>query len=248
MIADTAALILLIGASAMCAGGLPESGFASLPSDEVQDVIFFGEARPKFFRFHIRIEGCGFRTAWANSIVRLHRSLDGNGDSVLTSEEARRGNLQQLLRNAFGPPRSAPLAKLDILDLNVDGEVSVDELMKYLRGLRGFDGLNIQLGLPPTPTGQMVFGLLDVDHDGVLSTDELIATNACIARHDLDEDELISLDEMKPFENPYSHQLRETNDPIPLNPESDDSSIVPLNAATAHPGIARRLLAHYDRP
>jgi Ca2+-binding EF-hand superfamily protein len=233
---------------------LPENVFATAPGDAIQDVLFLADSRPLFVRFHIRVGVDGFRTVWADFAGRLHRFLDGDGNGVLTLKEAQRGNWQQLL--AVGPLANRPGAPvsagtLAAIDANPrNGAVSIAELKHYLKSNLGYSEFGIRPGLPPDPQAMALFAQLDSDHDGTLSALELAAsaTDACIARLDLDEDELVSLAETKPFENPYADRFR----PIAaatFRGAGDDGNgaVVSIGPGMRGSGLVQRLMGKYDR-
>ena len=135
----------------VAADPLPENVFAALPGDDIQDIVFLGDAHPLFVRLHIRVAGDGFRSVWAGFAGRLHRYLDGDGDGVLTLQEAQRGNWQQLLtiglaRRAEGPAVSQTRPALD--SNPKDGTVSTAEMATYLRSTLGFGEFGVQPGAP----------------------------------------------------------------------------------------------------
>ena len=231
---------------------LPENVFVTVPGDAIQDVLFLADARPLFVRLHIRVGGDGFRTVWADFAGRLHRFLDGDGDGVLTLKEAQRGNWQQLLQGSLGNrlAATAPAATTAALDSHPrDGTVSIDELARYLRSTLGYGEFGMQPGQPPDPTAQALFAHLDGDRDGTLSAAELAAgaTDACVARLDLDEDELISVAEMKPFENTYADRFRSLVVPANAGAGDGNGPVVPLGPGATTSRLIERLIGKYDR-
>jgi Ca2+-binding EF-hand superfamily protein len=230
---------------------LPAHVFAPAPEEEIQDVLYFADLRPAFIRFHIRIAGDGFRTAWADFTGRLHRFLDSNEDGVLTPQEAQRGNWQQILlagplvARQFNPPmgNTSPAS----LDVNPkDGKISVEELEGYLRSTLRFGEFGAQAGLPPDPKTQALFTYLDDDHDLRLSPAELAATEALVGKLDLDENELISLAEMRPYDNPYAEQFRG----VPMNTSAavaENGPFVTLGPGAVASRLVSLLLGKYDR-
>jgi Ca2+-binding EF-hand superfamily protein len=227
---------------------LPAQVFALSPEDEVQDVVFFGETRPAFFRFRVKIKGMGYRHAWGEFVVRLHRYLDGNRDGVLTVKEAEiSGGLGQLLESPFGRRfrQNGGMAGGPGLDPDKDGKVSVAELADYFRRTLSYDELGVQPGQPPDSRMQALFAHLDLDRDGKLSADELAATDSCLAKLDLDEDEVLSLQEMKPHQNPFADQFQPFNpNPGGYNPAS--SPFAALTSAKSRSDAAARLIKQYD--
>ena len=74
------------------------------------------------------------------------------------------------------------------------------------------------------------------------------ATDSCVARLDLNGDELIGLAEMKPYENAYA---TERFGAVPLAATyagtSDSLPVVALGADAGRFRLARRLIGKYDR-
>jgi Ca2+-binding EF-hand superfamily protein len=228
---------------------LPENVFAVVPGDDVQDVVFLADTRPLFLRLHIRVGGVGFRTAWLDFIGRLHRYLDGDGDGVVTVQEGLRGNWQQMIQALpqFVRADGGAGARATLLDSDpMDGQVSVAELARYVRTTIRYDALGIQPGLAPDPRAEALFAQLDLDHNGVLECAELaaLAVDRCLARLDLNEDELIDLPELKPFENANANQVLVATGRV--TPGFANLVVLLGNGAPAAP-VINRLLGEYDR-
>jgi Ca2+-binding EF-hand superfamily protein len=228
-----------------------EDVFAPVGGDDLQDVLFLGDERPLFVRFHIKLGDTGFRTAWSDFIGRLHRYLDGDGDGVVTVQEAQRGNWPQMVQG-IGVAVPAPGGggpAMGSLDANPkDGQVSLAELTRYVRTNMGYDEIGVQQGPPPDPKTQALFDHLDLDHDGSLSLAELSAdaTDRCLARLDLNDDELIDLVELKPFENAYATRFQPAV--AMARPGSRaDTNFVLLGDGSSRLPLPERLLAKYDR-
>jgi Ca2+-binding EF-hand superfamily protein len=230
-----------------------EDVFAPLAGDDLQDVLFLGDERPLFVRLHIKLGDKGFHTAWSDFIGRLHRFLDGDGDGVVTVQEAQRGNWPQMVQGTLAglapaPPGSGGPAMGSLDTDPKDGQVSLAELMRYIRTTLRYDEVGVQQGPPPDPKAQALFDHLDLDHDGSLSAAELSAdaTDRCLARLDLNEDELIDLAELKPFENAYATRFQPAV--AMARPGSRaDTNFVLLGDGSSRLPLPERLLAKYDR-
>jgi Ca2+-binding EF-hand superfamily protein len=231
-----------------------EDVLAPVASDDVQDVLFLGDERPLFVRLHIKVGGQGFRTVWSDFIGQLHRYLDGDGDGVVTIEEAQRGNWPQMVQRTLiglAPPppgrNAGPVTALIDADPK-DGKVSLGELSRYVRTNMGYDEIGIQQGPAADPRSEALFAHLDLDHDGSLSPAELSAdaTDRCLARLDLNEDELIDLAEMKPFENVYANRFQPAVVMAGPSPRAN-TNLVLLGDGSSRVSVAPRLLAMYDR-
>src|SRR5262245_11588342 len=67
-----------------------QQGPPAAPADDVQDLVFLGEARPVLVRLHVRMDGRPVHAAWDDFVKNLFKYLDTNGDGVLSKEEAER--------------------------------------------------------------------------------------------------------------------------------------------------------------
>jgi Ca2+-binding EF-hand superfamily protein len=230
---------------------MPDYVFVVAPEEENLDVVFFGEKRPTLIRFRAQINGRGFRTAWDEFTGRLYDYLDTDSDRVLAAREARSGRWQQLFadplpfRVAVPPVPAGDPAALDADPR--DGKVSPAELARYLREVLGYEALGVQPGMAPDPRTQSAFVHLDRDGDGALSTAELNAAEELILRVDGDEDEMVVLAELRPYDSPFAGLFDEGNREAgraPVVAESDP--IVPLTSAELRQQVARRLAMKYE--
>jgi Ca2+-binding EF-hand superfamily protein len=91
------------------------------PGDDVQDLVFLGEARPVLIRLHVRLDGKTMDQAWDDYIKQLFTYLDVNGDGVLDSVEAERipsfDQIQQGVLGVFAGRRRAPQAPRDRMEM-----------------------------------------------------------------------------------------------------------------------------------
>jgi Ca2+-binding EF-hand superfamily protein len=246
------AALALVAALAIPAAAdeLPAQVFASAAEDEIQDVVFFGDAHPTFLRLRVRVEERGFRLAWAEFVGRLHRYLDANGDGTLMLAEAQRGSWSQVLRGPFGGQQNleqrvfSRIGTLTIDSGPKDGQVSPDELSRYLRESLAFAEFAVQSGPPPDNRTQALFGLLDADGNGRLSTEELSAATALVARLDRDGDERIDPDELRP-DLPDASARQFFGQPEPTASTVETGPVAALNDRTRS-AVMRRLLSQYD--
>ncbi|HEV3167495.1 MAG TPA: hypothetical protein VGZ22_26035, partial [Isosphaeraceae bacterium] len=213
------------------------------------DVVFLPDDHPVFLRFSVRLSDHAFRIAWGNFVIRLHQYLDRNGDHILTVKEAQLGNWQQQLLsspfNRSGPRVPNAQATPATLDPNKDDKVSFDELAAFLRSI-GFGPFGILGGQKPDARTLALFGYLDLNHDGKLSSDELAGTDRFVQLLDSDEDELLTVVELKPFENPYANQFRGVQIDASVA-SADRGPFVPIIPGDPLKKLARRVLAKYDR-
>jgi Ca2+-binding EF-hand superfamily protein len=208
----------------LTATALPPLKFPPPAKDQGPQLLFLGEKRPLRFRLDVRFRGKPFQRAWEDYMARLFDYADLNGDKSLTPEEAQRlpeaGVLLSLLQGRLRifETTVAPFAELDA---NKDGKVSLDEMKTYYRK-SGFGPLQTQPD-PEQGMGQVLtdalFKHLDLDHDGKLSVQELARAEKSLAAVDVNEDDLITPEELVPglefgFGRPVQRPGRD--DPPPL--------------------------------
>jgi Ca2+-binding EF-hand superfamily protein len=247
--------VLLAALSASPAAGrdplpeLPDYVFAVAPQEENLDVVVFAPVQPVLIRFRVQVDGRGFRTAWDEFVGRLYDYLDTNGDRVLTAQEARPGRWPQLFGNLlpFGDSGAPiPVGGPAALDSDPrDGKVSVDELSRYLREVLGYEAHGVQPGLGPDPLTQSAFAHLDVDKDGLLEPAELAGAEGLILRLDSDEDEMVALAELRPYDNQFAGQFDPDTGVVRALIAADSDPIVPLTSAEVRRLVGERLLRKY---
>ena len=196
--------------AASAAVTLPENVFASVPNDDVLDVVILGPERAAFVRYRVKYEGQGYRSAWYDAALRLYLYLDLNHDGMVSAAEAGRAPWTQILQGPFNNFGNQ-ITKPGSYDPNRDGKVTFNEFVEYVRGSWSYDALAHRAGPPPDSRTDAVFDLLDHDGDKQLSAKELATTDACLRKCDHDEDELVSATELTPETNPFGNQFVNQN-------------------------------------
>src|SRR5207302_8899959 len=124
------------------------------------------------------------------------------------AREAERGPWTKLFADLLPNtpvPTPAPAGDPAVLDSDPkDGRVSPRELSRYLRETLGYDAPGAQPGPAPDPKVQSAFAQLDLDGDGALAPAELAAAEGLLRRLDADDDEMVALDELRPYDNPFA--------------------------------------------
>jgi Ca2+-binding EF-hand superfamily protein len=171
---------------------------------EVQDVVFFSEARPILFRLHLVADGKPFAARWEAFLGKLFAALDRDGDGVLDKDEAARAPLPQQLQqvfqgNVFLPNLTRPPAFPEGLK-NEDGAVTVTGFLEFYRR---FGAGPVQLQAAPLrsatgdPLMEALFNALDANRDGKLSGKELAgASQSLLAQLDDNDDEILTAQEL----------------------------------------------------
>jgi len=174
------------------------STHAAPGGEAARDVVFLAEERPVILRLMVSAGGRPFDAAWLASVRALRACLDRDGDGVLTAKEATPNDLAVLVRlatgGAAGPRAGDPGVGTK------DGVVSDEELAEVIRPALGPFRLQA-VGLTNGRTDAL-FDHLDRDKDGRLTRSELAATAGSLRRLDLDDNEMITAEELEPFDVP----------------------------------------------
>ena len=146
------------------------------------------------------------------------------------------------MRLATGAAALPALGELDVHPK--DGKVSIDELAEALRPILG--PFRLQVGRQAIGRTDALFDQLDRDKDGELTRPELAAIAGSLRPLDLDDDEMISADELEPFNSPAFTALVEESSErrarfTALPP------VVELVAGESSLRPARLLLKKYDK-
>jgi len=167
----------------------PDSAFAALGDDAVQDLVILGENRPILVRLRVMIGDRPFRSAWLEATRTLHAQFDRDGDGKLTVAEADAGGLPLLVAPASPNPNAArPPVEVDVKPK--DGVISVDELVETLRSPSG--PFRVQVDRVGDRRTDALFDHLDRDKDGQLTRPERESLVGALRKLDRDDNELIS--------------------------------------------------------
>jgi Ca2+-binding EF-hand superfamily protein len=264
------ALIILFSA---CGFARTDDRAKPQAAEDYQDLVLLAEGRPLFVRAHVRVDGKPFRAAWENYVDRVFKFLDLNGDGVLDKNEVDRMPPTQLLiggapniYTAIGPSGTQPNRPV----ANADGKVTRDDFAAFLRraGAAAFQFQNGGGGLNPYGVrviniGQQepvsseamndaIFELLDTNHDGKLSKEELAAAPARFLIRDVNDDEMVTAQELvgpkrAAASQPGYQVVRETPSNDVEVTLRNNNPVVLLNPGESGSALAKRLIERYGK-
>jgi Ca2+-binding EF-hand superfamily protein len=234
-----AAAILVL---ALATASPRDPGPAAAESDGTRQLIFLAENRPIFVRLRVASGGRPFDASWVELVNSVHATLDTNGDGTVTTKEADTKVLTALVRLATGAAAFATPPELDTHPK--DGKVSIDELAEVLRPILG--PFRLQVARQAIGRTDALFDHLDRDKDGELTRPELAAIAGSLRPLDLDDNGMITPDELEPYNSPAFAALMEQS--------SDRQArftglppVVEIVAGESSLRLARLLLKRYDK-
>jgi Ca2+-binding EF-hand superfamily protein len=236
----------VIACAYLCAG----DEVPAAPRD-VQDLIFFGETRPVLIRLHIQIDNKPFRDVWDEFMQSLFQYVDFDRDGVLDEKEIERVPkpefLLQLLRGAsFTPPKTARQSP-DLRLTLVPGKVTRAGLAEYyhLSGIEPFFAFLQDRSARADALTDALFKALDANNDQKLTKEEVGTAPTVLRKYDLNDDELLSMDELAPDADGNGMPDPAQRDQMKLLAESAD--LLLLSPDDAPSRVAFALLSKYDK-
>jgi Ca2+-binding EF-hand superfamily protein len=249
------ALLALIGSASA----------ADAPQADHQDLIYLGPGGPLRLRFHIQCDDKPVSQRWEAYGDRLFKHFDADGNGSLDAKEFNR-----LAAFPFGSRSGAIFASIDIdldglldagartgfsfeeADADKDGKVSPTELRAYLVQ-KGLGPVNVTV-TPADPVTQQLtdalFKHLDTDKDGKLSKTELESAAKVLAKLDVDEDEIVSRNELleqQPARNQLAPQVLSDGDDGDVQNVDTSSDFLIAAPGEAVDALAKRLIARLSK-
>ena len=226
------------------------------PPVETHQVLYLADAGVVVLRLSVVVEGEGPKQCHEKFVDAMLKSLDKNGDGVVTVEEAR-GRIPtpreaQQLQLGTG---TEPVAMDAAPDSNPkDGKITRGELLAYFKRL-GLSPFSVQFqprqaqadpntgAMANAATDAPLFDRLDANSDKKLSKDELAKALEVLRKLDRDDDETISAIELQ--EVPNQAVVR---NPRAMNNSAAATSnpFVSLSGGESIQKLIRRVIDKYD--
>lgn len=211
-------------------------------------IVCFSESRPVVLGLDFVVNGNPVQTAWERFADALFSYLDADKNGKLEGQELNR--LPQTLalltmRADFPAPAKQTMTRADLreyLRRNELGPLHLPTGVEVTRlSTRRFRG---RMRPSTESLDKALMELLDTNKDGKLSKTELAAAPALLAKLDVDENELLSIDEIlqaPPALNEFFNQELGTKAAAP----STTLELLRLDRKGATPAVANRLLEQY---
>ena len=172
-----------------------------------RDIIYFHREHPIFIRVRIEIDQTPFDRSWIAYVESLFAELDRDGDGSLRPEEIS-------VPSSAGSDGISPEAVRLARDPNLwsavrsppDQAITMEELTAFLvaNGRGPFQTVDAAAApVSNDAVGMTLFGLLDLNSDRILSSEELESAMKTLHRRDLDDDGTFGTTELGASGNPY---------------------------------------------
>ena len=225
----------------------------SLSAQDAYHLVYFRANGPAVIRLHIRRDDSSVHERWNRFLIRLFEHLDTDGNGLLSSEELAMAPPAPFLVSAlFGSaqPVLAPDARPvpEMAMTLVGGKVTREGLANYYRmsGVEPFRSSYQDQSSRTEAVTEALFKHLDLNHDGKLSKEELLAATSSLSRLDLNDDEMIAVDEILPTRDamlPDGVLMQ----PPKMQSLSDSTPFFLMAPSESRARFITALLGHYDK-
>lgn len=188
----TAALLGLVPLRISLAGEVQGSAPQAATS---QRILLLAPSAPVVIAVNIQVDEADFCATTTDYIERLFTSLDRNEDQFIDQTEME--NVPAFGIRLFD--QGSPAERLHLLDVAPrDQKLSIGEFATYIHRAQGSA---FRIAGAPTRTSQVIelFRKLDYNGDGSVSDAEFEASSRALTQFDRDEDEVLNLAELRPF-------------------------------------------------
>jgi Ca2+-binding EF-hand superfamily protein len=225
-----------------------------LPPTDYRDFVFLASDRPVLIRLHLLIDGKPYYSQFDEYMKKLFEQFDRNNDGFLSQEEMNSVPnaqfLMQHLQGAIGIGRQGQKINFADVDTNKDGKISPEEFASYYRR-NGFTSLRFGVGSAVQNTERIndaILKHLGAEKDGKLTKEIVAKAPEIFARLDMDEDEMITAEELAPRgnRNPYGFATPLDGGGPPRRP-AQDTGVIDIVPGQPLDAVAKRLLDHYDK-
>jgi Ca2+-binding EF-hand superfamily protein len=262
-IAKTIVWVLVLFTSLVAVLKLPAAEPAptkeSKRKGEAFDILYLSDARPVVMRIHVTLNGQSVQESWTQFADTLFTKLDSDKNGKIDEKEI--ANLRPMIR--ILSTQSGPILQNgrngDVNFTPISQPMSQEEFRNYLKknnlGPLQLPSGNIQQRINRFNRRQgmnnasyqaldkALMELLDTDKDGKISVAEFKAGIEILTRLDVDENELISVDEvLRRVQSPY-YDFEEAQQM--QRPQSPAVELLPLSRKGSDPALARQLLIRY---
>lgn len=228
--------------------GIEAAEHAPAPTAKPQsfDVLYLSEARPVVLCLHITADGIPLEQSWERFADALFAKLDTDKSGVLEEKELTKlRSVLTLLTGRImplGEVARAPMTRVGIAEYLRQNDLGPLRLPPIVNNPRINQPMYRRGGAPTTETlDKALMEFLDTNRDGKLSPTELAAGFEILSKLDVDENEMISMDELlgRPVNSPFFVEQ--------FDPNMAMSRAVELQVfgRKSDPALAKRLLGRY---
>ncbi len=193
----------------LCLAGGPAPLVAQeRPAPDTFDIVFIQDSGPVLLRIRPCIGARSVQSLFQAHLKKWFDFLDTNHDGKLDANELigapKAGTMAQLVRfGNFGAGQQPTLTLADLKKKTGETATFGDFVHYYQRfNVQAFQIMPTYRGDQYADrAGEALFKLLDVDKDGKLTRAEIAAAPQLLSKYDLDDDEMVSVQELLPADN-----------------------------------------------